>query len=144
MSLTDTVKLLQECNAGSKMAVSSIDEIMEKVKDEKLRAILVSCKDKHAKLGNEIHGLLTEFREEEKEPCMFEKGMAWAKTNVKMMMKDSDAAAADLLTDGCHMGIKTLRKFMNDYPEADRKAKNLCEHLIEIEEKFAEELEEFL
>ena len=31
--LTDTTKLLRECDAGTKMAISSINEILEKVED---------------------------------------------------------------------------------------------------------------
>ena len=34
MAHPDTIKLLQECDAGTKMGVSSIDEVLEKVKEE--------------------------------------------------------------------------------------------------------------
>ncbi len=33
MANSDTVKLLKECDAGSKMAVSSIDDVLDKVHD---------------------------------------------------------------------------------------------------------------
>ena len=36
----DTVKLLRECNAGIKMGVSSIDEVLPKVKSSSLRSSL--------------------------------------------------------------------------------------------------------
>ena len=41
--LTDTTKLLRECDAGTKMAISSINEILEKVEDTKLSEILTKC-----------------------------------------------------------------------------------------------------
>ena len=144
MNLSDTIQLLKECNAGSKMAVSSIDEMLDKIKSEKFRAILIACKEKHSKLGNELHVLLNEYREEEKDPSMVAKGMSWAKTNMKMAMNDSDETAADLLTDGCNMGVKNLRRYLKDYPEADHRAKIICENLITLEEYLSEELKEFL
>ena len=36
----DTIKLLRECDAGVKMGVSAIDEVMDYVKDNDLRKIL--------------------------------------------------------------------------------------------------------
>ena len=38
MEKTDTIKLLQECDAGSKMAVTSIDELLDKATDLNLQA----------------------------------------------------------------------------------------------------------
>ena len=35
---SDTVKLLQECDAGTKMAVTTIDEVLESVRDTDMRA----------------------------------------------------------------------------------------------------------
>ena len=40
--LTDTTKLLRECDAGTKMAISSINEILEKAKKEKYEEMLKS------------------------------------------------------------------------------------------------------
>ena len=37
--LTDTTKLLRECDAGTKMAISSINEILEKAKKENIKVI---------------------------------------------------------------------------------------------------------
>ena len=36
----DTVRLLRECDAGVKMGVSSIDDVLEYVKDSNLKKIL--------------------------------------------------------------------------------------------------------
>ena len=62
------------------------------------------------------------------------KGMSWLKTNMKMSMDKSDATIADLMTDGCNMGIKYLHKYLNQYTDADSKAKDICKRLISIEE----------
>ena len=51
MENRDTIKLLKECDAGSKMAVSSLDDVMERVENKNLQKLLDETKDHHAKLG---------------------------------------------------------------------------------------------
>ena len=38
----DTVELLKECNAGIKMGVNSIDEVLDRVKDEKFKKMVTT------------------------------------------------------------------------------------------------------
>ena len=144
MENKDTIHLLKECDAGSKMAVTSLDEVMESVQDEKLRELLKKSKDHHEKLGNEIHSMLIQYHSEEKDPNPMAKSMSWLKTNMKMSMDKSDATVADLLTDGCNMGIKSLYKYMNQYPNAEAKVKNLCNNLIDIERELRKDLRGYL
>ena len=140
----DTIKLLRECDAGTKMAVTSIDEILEKVDDEKLKRLLQESKEHHKQLELDIHKQLDTYKAEEKEPNPMAKSMSWIKTNMKLGMNDSDATIADLLTDGCDMGIKSLYKYMNQYDDADKIAKEICEKLIAIEEKLEKDLRKYL
>ena len=140
----DTIKLLKECDAGSKMAVTSLDEILEKIENENLKKLLIETKGHHEKLGNKIHSLLSEYGSEEKDPNPMAKSMSWMKTTMKMGMKDSDETAADLITDGCNMGIKSLYKYMNQYPGANPKVKDLCKRLITNEDQLRKELRAYL
>lgn len=100
----DTIKLLRECDAGVKMGVASIDDVLDRVHSEKLRQRLITCKAEHEKLKGEINGLLGEYHDEGKEPNPVAKGMSWMKVGVKMGLDDSDKTVADLMTDGCNMG----------------------------------------
>ncbi|SFO93945.1 hypothetical protein SAMN05216343_10155 [Oscillibacter sp. PC13] len=144
MTNADTVKLLQECDAGSKMAVSAIDEVLDKTQDSKLNELLTESKQHHTKLGNEIHSLLEQHGSDDKDPNPMAKGMSWLKTNWKMGVDESDATIADLMTDGCNMGVKSLNKYLNQYPAADEKSKNICKQLIAIEEQLGESLKNYL
>ena len=80
---SDTVKLLQECDAGTKMAVTSINEVIGNVRDCDMRQLLQESRNHHEKLGNEIHGILNDYGMEEKDPTPMAKGMSWMKTNMK-------------------------------------------------------------
>lgn len=144
MENQDTVKLLKECDAGTKMAVSSIDEVLEKVCDTELKTLLQESKSHHEKLENDICGMLDKHNACEKEPNPIAKGMSWMKTNMKMTMDNSDSTVADLITDGCNMGIKTLNRYMNQYKAADEDSKAVCGKLIEIEEKLGKDLRRYL
>ena len=134
---SDTIKLLRECDAGIKMGVSAIDEVLDYVHDEKLKKNLEDCKSKHDELKKEIQTLLDKYHDDGKEPNPMAKGMSWMKTNVKLVMDESDETIADLMTDGCNMGVKSLNRYLNQYKAADEKTKDITKRLIDLEEKLA-------
>ncbi len=140
----DTIKLLRECDAGVKMGVDSIEEVLKYAKDEKLRTLLSNCKKEHEKLDKEIREALHRFHDEGKNPNPIAKTMSTLKTEFKMGMNESDKTVANLITDGCNMGVKSLNKYLNEYKAADNAIKDITKRLIRIEEKLAEDLAEYL
>lgn len=140
----DTIKLLRECDAGVKMGVSSIDEVLEYVRSDKLKEYLSKCKDEHETLNRELQELLAKYRDEGKNPNPIAKGMSWMKTNVKLGLNESDATIADLITDGCNMGVKSLNRYLNQYKAADEVSKDVTKRLINLEEQLAIDIRGFL
>ena len=47
MKRLETIRLLMECDAGCKMAVSSIDDVAKKVKEDGLKKLLMENKALH-------------------------------------------------------------------------------------------------
>lgn len=140
----DTIELLKECNAGIKMGVSSIEDVLPSVEDEKLKSILNKSKEKHQDLGSQTHQMLNEYHDSGKEPNPVAKGMSWIKTNVMLTVKESDSTIADLITDGCNMGVKSLNRYLNKYEAAEEKAKDITKKLINTEEDLATDIRSFL
>ena len=140
----DTIKLLRECDAGVKMGISSIDDVLDDVRSVKLKEYLVNCKDEHIELDREINKLLDKYHDDGKEPNPIAKGMSWIKTNMKLAMKESDETIADLITDGCNMGVKSLNKYLNEYCAADEVTKDITKRLINLEEKLAVDIRKYL
>ena len=140
----DTVKLLKECDAGVKTAVNSIDEILADIKSEDLRRVMDDSRLKHQSLGDEIHADLSHFDEEGKDPSPIARVMTWMKINWKMTEKPSDATIAELMYDGCSMGVKSLAKYLNQYDGASPSSKAYAKHLIEIEDTLMTDLRTFL
>lgn len=140
----DTIKLLRECDQGIKMGVSSIDEVVGYVKNEKLKKVLLNSKDEHEKLKEDIEKLLHEYEDEGKNPNPFIKGMSWLKTNFQLVMNESDYKIADLMTDGTNMGVKSLSRYLNQYAAASEEVKDITKKLIAIEEELSIDLRDYL
>lgn len=47
----DTIRLLRECDAGVKMGVAAIDNVLSEVKNEEFRVKLIALKDDHQQLN---------------------------------------------------------------------------------------------
>ncbi len=144
MENKDTIYLLKECDSGVKMGVSAIDEVLDSVKATELYRLLEKSRTHHKALGNEIHSLLSEYNSEEKEPNPIAKGMSWFKTNLKLQLDKSDKTVAELITDGCDMGVKSLSQYLNKYTNANEKAQDICKRLTRIEEELGKELRPYL
>ena len=140
----DTIKLLRECDAGVKMGISSIEDVIDSVKSEEMKKYLAECKAEHDKLDTEIQQELDRFDDEGKDPNPMAKGMSWIKTNVKMAFNGSDETIADLMTDGCNMGVKSLNKYLNEYEAAEEKAKDITKRIINLEERLAIDIRQYL
>ena len=142
--MTDTINLLRECNAGIKMGEDAIDQVLPHVHSSEMKETLQVCKNTHATLGDETHRLLLRYGADTKDAHPIVRTMSSIKICATMMSKESDRRIADLMTDGCDMGIKSLTKYLNKYKNADEEAKNLAKRLIASEEYLESKMRAFL
>ena len=140
----DTIKLLRECDAGVKMGVASIEDVLPHVQSEKLSRCLNKCKDEHEVLGDEIRQKLDDCYDHGKNPNPVAKSMSWMKTNMKLTIDDSDSTVADLMTDGCNMGVKSLNRYLNQYKAADEYTKDITKRLINLEQQLTLDIRQYL
>lgn len=143
-SRIDSINLLRETNAGIQMGVSTLEEIISDIKNQNLRNVMHNAKAEHDRLGDEAHKLLLEYGSDTTEPHPTAKAMSWLKTNFKMASNPGDSTAAELVTDGCNMGIKNLNKYLNDYQNADSTVVALTERVIRSEEELISDVKSFL
>lgn len=140
----DTVRLLKECNSGCKMATNSMEQVLPYVTDDKLKSVIMNYNDKHIKIGDECHQMLNESLEDEQDPHVMAKAFSWISTEVKMMLSNDAQKIADLLIDGCNMGIKSLSGYLNQYTSASEDSREMARKLIWIEQEFTKDLLEYL
>ena len=79
-----------------------------------------------------------------KEPNVMAQGMSWIKTNMRLAMNTSDETIAELMTDGCNMGVKSLSRYLNQYKAADDRAKAITKKLINLETDSCSDLRVYL
>ncbi len=144
MENNDTLKLLRECDAGVKMGIASINNVITDVKSQGMRQDLTDCRNQHETLLNEIKGKLSCSCDKGKEPAPAAKGMSWMKTNVKLALEPNDKTVADLITDGCNMGVKSLHRYLNQYSQADADSKGIATRLIQLEDDLAKQMRKYL
>ena len=65
-------------------------------------------------------------------------------SRIKVYLEDTDATVADLMTDGCNMGVKSLNRYLNQYKAADEVSKDIAKRLINLEEKLTIDIRQFL
>ena len=140
----DTIELLRECDAGIQMGIGAIDEVKDHVGNIDFGTQLDNYQREYAQLQNEIQGILHKYHDEGKDPNPVAKGMAWMKTNMTIAFDESDSKIADIITDGCNMGIKSLTKYLNQYKAADGRSKDFAKRLINLQERQVEEMRRYL
>lgn len=142
--MTDDVELLKECDAGVKMGIEGIGNVMDDATDEDFKNLLKDYEGRHYKVSARIHEKLKSFGASEKEPNAFASSMSKMSTGMKMMMDNSDEKIADLMIDGCNMGIKSVSRYMNQYSGASRDTMDIANDVIVIEQNFMNDLRQYL
>ncbi|NLB78152.1 MAG: hypothetical protein GX796_04690 [Clostridiaceae bacterium] len=136
--------LLRECNAGCKSATNSMEQVIPYISNEKLLSIINDYNDKHIKLGDECHQMLNENNEGEKDPKVTAKAFSWISTEMKLIMNNDNHKIADIMIDGCNMGIKSVSKYINKYKAASDESINLAKKLVKIEQEFMNDMLEYM
>jgi hypothetical protein len=126
------------------MGVTSLEEGLSAAQGEGLRRVLEESMKAHKKLENRTRQALNRFHDSGKELNPMLRGMGWLKTNVKLATSPGDHTVADLMTDGCNMGVKYLSKYLNQYAAADEDSKDIAKTLIHLEENLAVEMRGYL
>lgn len=141
---THSTHLLEECNSGCKMALSSLHQLSEYVVDGSLMHTIDAYKKKHEDLEARSAEMLLECGKCEKEPSKMASVFSFMTAEMKLLMKDDNHQITKLLMDGCNMGIQSISTARNDYPDAAKDVVSLAEGLIKLEEDFMRDLKQFM
>lgn len=139
-----TRKLLEECSIGCKMAVSSLKQISEYIKDSNLMKLVEDYISRHKELEDEAVSTLADSGNDAKDPGAVSSAFAWFTTEVKLTFNNDNSQIAKLLMNGCNMGIKTLGERMNTLNQADKNAHALAQKIIKTEQNLMKDLQPYL
>ena len=140
----DTEGILRECDAGAKMGIDSIDEVIDRVQSEELRKALKNSRREHVALRNDIAEELDKNGFPGKDPSFMAELMSKGKIMGELLIDPTDSRIAELMIDGCDMGVKKLSQYINRFPQSDSPAVHLAERLVKTEQELADALRVFL
>ena len=140
----DTRSLLLECGAGVQMALGAIDDVLGQTRSKALEQALLACRETHKTLGAQTKALLDAENIPKKGANAMARSMSWLKTNTKLAVSPADETVADLITDGCNMGVKSLIRYRNRYPNASEDARRIAGQLIDSEQTLCKSMQTYL
>lgn len=140
----DTLHLLSECAAGTDMAIRSLEDVLKNAPDGPLQQTLRKSKRQHEQLAAQTQSLLRAQGKAAKPANAAARAMSWMKAEAMLAMKPGDATAAELISDGCSMGIKSLARYCNQYPAASEQARGIARALIELEDQLVKTMRPYL
>lgn len=141
---SDTVALLKECDAGCKMAVNNMNQVRAYAEDGKLRSVIDEYIKRHENFGDKCHRMLFDLKESTQEPPVMASAFAKISTDMKLMLEKDSHKIAEILIDGCNMGVKSVSEYVHKYDKADKESVSLAKELISMEQKMSDELLQFL
>ena len=144
MQHEDTEGILQECDAGVKTAISCIDQVIDRTDNEELRQALQTSRTEHVKLGSRIAAMLDENGCTGKDPNLVSKMMSRTRIGAELLLEPTDATVAELMIDGCNMGVKKLSEYINRFPESNSPAVHIAERVIKTEQELMDAMRVFL
>lgn len=142
--MTDTIELLKECDAGLEMAISSLEQVKPEAQADNFTNMLDKYYNNHIKIQKDIDKKLVEYNSDGKKANPMAEAMSSMKTSFKLATNHSDSEIADLMFDGCNMGIKSVSKYMNQYSNAKEDIVQLANDIIVLEQNFSNELRQYL
>lgn len=140
----DTVRLLEEVDAGCKMAIDSMFRLESYQLGGELASMLKHYKDKHVELQKKTSDALTKLGRPGKEPKAVAAAMSLTTMEFKMFVRGDSHQAAKILMNGCNMGIQTIARKVNQYTQASKESVGLAKSLIRAEEDLMCDLKKFL
>lgn len=122
----------------------AIDDVLGQTRDKALEQALLTCRETHRALEKQTKTLLAAERIPEKSANAMARGMSWLKTSTKLAVSPADETVADLITDGCNMGVKSLIRYRNRYPNASEAARSIAGQLIDSEQLLCKSMQPYL
>lgn len=142
--MRDDVELLKECDSGVKMGIQGIAGVRDNAEGQDFKNLLQHYEEEHVKILGVIHEKLDEIGVDGKTSNPVARAMSNMSTDMKLMMNNTDEKIADIMMDGCNMGIKSVSRYMNQYAGASKEIMGIANDIVVLEQHFMNELRQYL
>lgn len=142
--MNDSVSLLQEVCTGCKYAVSSFGTALDYVKDDDMKRVIKKYDREHQELEKRCQAALKREGAKEKHAKILPEMMPRIGINMRLSMNDSRSHVAELMINGCNMGMKTIAKERNRNKHAAPECVDLANEVISIERSMMADMLKYL
>lgn len=143
--MKDNINALDELNKGVSMGKDTIDYVLDKVEEKRLKSILNNQKKEYERLLDKIARIYPKYNDS-KEPHeinRMEKAMVKKGIEMRLFVDDSSSKISELFLKGTNMGIIEGRRLLNN-KNIDKKVHSLISEFVNMQEAYVEKLKVFL
>lgn len=138
------IKLLDELNKGCCMGSDAVKFVLAKIEGKCFKKTVEDLLEEYEDLEEKIYKVYNKFSDNEPDKTnVMNKAMTWYGILIETIKDDSASKLAEMLIQGLNMGVIEGKKLLNQ-EDTDKKVLKLIEEYIEMQEKYAEEMKEFL
>ena len=140
----NNIKVLDEVNKGCCMGMDAIDAILEKAEGKKFKNVCEDLLEEYEDLEERINKVYDKYSDDEPhETNAMNKAMTWYGIQIRTITDDSNSKLAEMLLQGLNMGVIEGRRLLNQ-KDGDDKVLDLVNDYVDMQEKYVEEMKEFL
>lgn len=141
---SDDVRILQEVQKNTKMAMKAIDAISGKIYDDGLAMQTARESLKYAEIYNKATDRLLDSKAPLYKESGFQDVMVRSGVQMNTMLNTSTSHIAELMIQGTNRGLTDMWKAMNHHENAGNISMEIAKELMDFEEKNIERLKQYL
>lgn len=142
--MDDNINTLNEVNKGANMGMDSINFLINKVKDDDFKMILLEEYFDYEVISDKANKIYKKYNHGIPQTTnLFNKLMLFMGINMRLMKDSTDSKIAQLLMQGTNMGIIEGRRLINN-KNVDKKINKLLNIFVSMQEKNVETLKKYL
>lgn len=140
----DDVKVLQEVQKNTDMAIKAIHSLNGKVYDNELAMEISRQGMKYADIYNRATDKLLEQKEKSYQSSGFQDIMLKGAITGNTMFNNSTGRIAEMMIQGSNRGLTDMWKIINHHENAGSVSMEIAKELMDFEEKNIEKLKKYL
>lgn len=140
----DDIKVLQEIQKNTEMAMRAIDTLSGKVYDDNFAIQLSKQSLRYSDIHNKAMDKIIEAKSEPYASTGFENMMLVGGIHMNTILNTSTSHIAEMMIQGSNRGLTEIWKAMNTYEKASHVSMEIANELVDFEEKNIERLKKYL
>ena len=136
--------ILNEIGKATRMGLSSISFVSEKIEDEKMKEDLSTQYANYGKVLDKVNTQFEKYGEIPDEEPMKDKMMTWTGVQMNTLTDKSNSHIAELMIQGNLMGIIESQKLLNHSPQMEQQVKDILNDFINLQNNNIDKMKEYL